>query len=197
MPIEPHQQHALGTANVQHDASPAPAARQAKSLAIEAGWILPRNPRRVAREGHLHVGVVGTIEALQRPAARHLDLRPSGFISLRIGEVGWRALGSIAEPKAPAAVQREEEGRRLARAVEGRLHVWKGNQRAATRQTRKLRQLRIFPDAPRREKRFEQCLLLLLFSRHRATRARFASLCDGPKWAFSWLQRMPSITKDR
>ena len=83
---------------MQHDAAAVPVRGHFEFTSIQPGRIRFRNFGRDETksriEGHLNVGVVGTIEALHRPVARNLDLSPRvvrvvGFEKLWVRE-GWR-----------------------------------------------------------------------------------------------------------
>src|SRR5687768_4121262 len=97
--IELNDQHALRSADMQHDPPVAPRGRHLERALVEPGRVVLRNLRWEALERHLHVRVLGmVVEALHRPEPGDLRLSPVG---------GWLGVWAAEQLEAPGAVERE------------------------------------------------------------------------------------------
>jgi len=144
-PVDVDVEDALRTSHVKHYPPSLPGARQLEAQAVETGRVLFGNRGRTVREGHLDVGVVGAVVALQRPVAGDLDLAPGAVVELRLGEARRRRLRLRDQVELPAAVESLEPGGLRPLVPQCRPQIRKRDQRAATRQPMKSRTLGLRP----------------------------------------------------
>ena len=111
--VDVQRVHALGAADVQHDASAEPALGDGDLTSVHAGRVAVGEVRRRPVEGHLHVGVLRQVgvtvlvdRVLHGPVARDGDLRPAAAVSGGGDRRRRDVVGVVEQPELPAAVER-------------------------------------------------------------------------------------------
>ena len=113
--VDDHVEHPFDAAEMQHDTTPAPSARQGERAAVEPRRIVLGHVRGRRVERHHDVRVVRRLVAEHRPEARHLDrpptIRACGSPRCKVGTVDQAELPSPVERPKPPRARPVERGR--------------------------------------------------------------------------------------
>ena len=104
-PVQIDKNHAFRRTQLQRDPAPAPGPGAAKAPPIDPRRVVLRDLRRRFREGHLHICIVGRIEALKGPSPGDREGGPALIVIGGREHLLRYGLGAPEAGKAPAPIE--------------------------------------------------------------------------------------------